>query len=619
MKSLFYVIFLFVGLLGCQKEPFASSQTKLSFNFQCNEIVITKQLSSTQERAVRDINIYLFNKSTGNVTKEYITNTTNLSLTLVKGEYDVYVIANCGYNLGSKTKTEIENLKFSISNELDLEDGSVLIMTAQETVYVNGDTYLSVILKRLVARVDVNISTEFDFTLNSVSVMNAPNGCYGMINNVSTNGFNYEPLHSSSFSFYMFENLAGENLSIKNERQKNKDTAPLSATYLHIIGSSEGKKVEYSIYLGENNSTDFNVSRNKNYSYSINLKGINEFDSRVNIASMQLSPFNESYYLGDIASSTLKLSCTDNRANKYWIAYEREEGDGTLSMDDTIVSWGVFYPFMDYGVNEKSTALKYIQNSVSKVKIRATVKDTNGFTFSDILSTNFIKNVRPPVVISVETVTESKGGSYAILVLNATAGSGVYDAEIKYEILSGDGKLMLFDQEMKSNQYMNCPLGRIPLKFFPSIPTNAKAKFTIRLKDGQEVSHESHFTVKKILVDGFAEGYRAGGKITYYVDGVENGTLPLNSCEYLELKCTYFYRHMTYPYQVQHESEQAFEYETTRPNYKLTSQFEYFGSNEEDGSFTCYCHGYTYMFRTMQVEFSVKNPNQFFNFRFYYD
>ena len=62
-----------------------------------------------------------------------------------------------------------------------------------------------------------------------------------------------------SGTFYVPENLQGVHASITDQKDKNPANAPAGATYLFIQGTTYGRQVAYYIYLGGNNTGDFNI------------------------------------------------------------------------------------------------------------------------------------------------------------------------------------------------------------------------------------------------------------------------------------------------------------------------------------------------------------------------
>jgi len=87
---------------------------------------------------------------------------------------------------------------------------------------------------------------------------------------------------SVNTTFYMFENRRGVNSSIAAQNQKIKANAPDSATYVVINGEGSGFKATWKVYLGADNTANFNMKRNCSYTYNITLKR-NDTDSRVTV------------------------------------------------------------------------------------------------------------------------------------------------------------------------------------------------------------------------------------------------------------------------------------------------------------------------------------------------
>ncbi len=79
---------------------------------------------------------------------------------------------------------------------------------------------------------------------------------------------------------YLFENPQGTVSSITDQRDKT-PTTPAYASYLMIRATRGSRILDYRIYLGENNTTDFNVGRNTSHTLDITISGDNEVDTRV--------------------------------------------------------------------------------------------------------------------------------------------------------------------------------------------------------------------------------------------------------------------------------------------------------------------------------------------------
>lgn len=104
----------------------------------------------------------------------------------------------------------------------------------------------------------------------------------------------------------MFENRAGVNTTITQQKDKIKANAPDSATYVVIYGKATGYKfLSWEIYLGATTTTNFNIKRNCNYTYNITLKPTTT-DTRVTYKKTAL-PGQEAIFIGMVASLHLIL------------------------------------------------------------------------------------------------------------------------------------------------------------------------------------------------------------------------------------------------------------------------------------------------------------------------
>ena len=163
-------------------------------------------------------------------------------------------------------------------------------------------------MKRLVAKIDFTFDIQITaagekFTPSRVSLRSAasctrflehtlPTGTTGLYPDAasSDNFINYPAVSVSgtgsfTYTWYVPENLRGVVSSIKSPSEKGPENAPAGSTFIEIGGDyqrgSALTDVTYTIYLGENASTDFNVVRNYHYTVSSTIKGLNSRDLRV--------------------------------------------------------------------------------------------------------------------------------------------------------------------------------------------------------------------------------------------------------------------------------------------------------------------------------------------------
>ena len=197
------------------------------------------------------------------------------------------------------------------------------ISEAQNFSDVKGSTMpIEISLKRLLAKVQMNISVAISgssnaaFTLNSVIVNNMPkkvipynsldaNGRtkwavqtndnksdYLVVDNVHNYGFGEQTIF-----FYVPEHILGNVGTVTDQKNKptlvtNKTTA-YKPIYVAINGelsavgaNSANYDATYNIYLGENNKDNFDLTRNKCYVNNITIEGTNSDDARVDIEAL---------------------------------------------------------------------------------------------------------------------------------------------------------------------------------------------------------------------------------------------------------------------------------------------------------------------------------------------
>ena len=279
---------------------------------------------ATDEEAIRDINLYLFGRSNGQ-SLHFYSRSALVRFECLPGEYDLYVAANLGADLGERSVQQLRTYTIKWQEEY-----ATLPMSAVTTVAIAPDkgtvTLPTLSVRRTVAKIAYNIRVADkvpDLELYSVQLFSIPvrTGLFAAAASASTSekDFTDAPLvelpdaarRSCSGVQYLFENPQGTVPSITDQRDKNADNAPSCASYLMIRATRGSRILDYRIYLGENNTTDFNVGRNTSHTLDITISGDNEVDTRVlgytlsvtddfesnRIGSYCVLPFNASLYV----------------------------------------------------------------------------------------------------------------------------------------------------------------------------------------------------------------------------------------------------------------------------------------------------------------------------------
>ena len=293
---------------------------------------------ATDEEAIRDINLYLFGRSNGQ-SLHFYSRSALVRFECLPGEYDLYVAANLGADLGERSAQQL--LDCTIGRQ---EEYATLSMSAVMTVAIAPDkenntvTLPPLSVRRTVAKIAYNIRVADkvpDLELRSVRLCSVP-GRTTLFTPASTpstseKDFTEAPLvelpdaarRSCSGVQYLFENPQGTVSSITDQRDKNADNAPACASYLMIRATRGSRILDYRIYLGENNTTDFNVGRNTAHTLDITISGDNEVDTRVHGYTLSVTDDFESNRIGDYCVLPFNASL--------YVNIERAESEPTLT------------------------------------------------------------------------------------------------------------------------------------------------------------------------------------------------------------------------------------------------------------------------------------------------
>ncbi len=241
----------------------------------------------------------------------------SVALYETSGDTKIYFVANVGSDRFQKfsagdssvdsdvTLGSFEASTLAFASEAAVSADGVLPMIGSykgSSVIASG----TVQMKRLVAKISFSFSIDVPgtekFTPSRVSLRSAasctrfsapavPTGTTGLYPDAasSDNFINYPAVSVSgtgsfTYTWYVPENLRGVVAGLEPS-EKGSENAPAGSTFIEIGGDyqrgSALTDVTYTIYLGENASTDFNVVRNYHYTVSSTIKGLNSRDLRV--------------------------------------------------------------------------------------------------------------------------------------------------------------------------------------------------------------------------------------------------------------------------------------------------------------------------------------------------
>ncbi len=280
---------------------------------------------SVDEDQINDLHVLVYN-SDGELTgKSYATfsgTTYAISVLARSGTgCKIYAIANTasstlfdGAVAGSETKLKAMITNLATWSTLNNTSGMVYLPMSGSTTadIAAGSTSLQggITVKRLAAKVTLNVGivAGSGVSISGYRIYGVPARSYYVAHPLSTedqtidsqsiraedaslpansgdwinSGFvSLSNVTSFSTSFYMYENRAGVNTQITAQNQKVNSNVPDSAAYVMIYGKATGyRSLSWRIYLGANNTSNFNIKRNNQYTCTITLKP-NDSDTRI--------------------------------------------------------------------------------------------------------------------------------------------------------------------------------------------------------------------------------------------------------------------------------------------------------------------------------------------------
>ena len=314
----------------------------LTLRFEPEEMQQTATRAA-DENAIRDLNVWACGTGIGRDVHLYIPDgKTAAALTLIPDSYCFYAAANAGRDLGEMTEAALQTLAVSFSVEPGT--GEALPMAASTEMQVSGSASVTLSLRRLVSKLSLSLGVapalQGTLTLESVQLLSVPDRCLYFADNrpgdpASLTDYPMQNVSGTSFSriYYLPENMAGVNSSVASERQKDKAHAPSGASWLRIKGRHNDRPVTYSVYLGANNTTDFNVERNTLQHLNITLSGSEPTDLRVSRFSLALGTAAASYLPLDKVSVPLTFTAENQAGNSFTLRCALTQGRGRVLLD----------------------------------------------------------------------------------------------------------------------------------------------------------------------------------------------------------------------------------------------------------------------------------------------
>ena len=494
---------------------------------------VTRALSPEDERQVRDLNIYLFHKTT-DIRKHLFSDdgAGQITATLIRGDYDVFVIANAGGDTGELTREEAERFSLGVPGESGLTAAGGLPMSARLSVSVSGTAVIPVSLVRCTAKVTLSLrvdeQTAGEIALQSVRVGHAPGTVALFSDNRAAESaltdYAKRSVTGNAFSgtFYIPENLQGVNASITDQRDKSAANAPAAATCLDIRAVAEGREIAYRIYPGANNTTDFNLERNHHYVIDATIRGADAIDTRVSTVDLTFGAIKNPCNVGETVTSSVTVKCTNSPNRQIYLAAQIVEGGGALTVNGSAWPPGAAMPFCK-GNETRTVPVTLVPSRSGLIRIRFTVSDDAGYiTYLEL--TTYCQQSYPVTTVFSENSWSKTAHTPLTFSVKANQQNNTSGFTIRYELLQGAGDMYYGGIKLSDGQSLtsgaNDPATGLtfPFSFTPTVIGTVSFRLTFTGANGQASVVEKTYTgigpYKIDITPDFAKIQPAGTTVT---------------------------------------------------------------------------------------------------------
>lgn len=301
-----------------------------------------------------------------------------------------------------------------------------------------------------------------------------------------------------SGTFYVPENLQGVHASITDQKDKNPANAPAGATYLFIQGTTYGRQVAYYIYLGGNNTGDFNIRRNRQYIVQATISGINTIDTRVSTVDLTFGSIANPCNVGETVTSSVTVQCTNSPNRQIYLAAQIVEGGGTLTVNGSAWTPGAAMPFCK-GNETRTVPVTLVPSRSGLIRIRFTVSDDAGYiTYLEL--TTYCQQSYPVTTVFSENSWSKTAHTPLTFSVKANQQNNTSGFTIRYELLQGAGDMYYGGIKLSDGQSLtsgsNTPSTgtNFPFDFTPTSIGTLSFRLTFTGMNGQTSVVEKTYT-----------------------------------------------------------------------------------------------------------------------------
>ncbi len=305
MKTRIWLLLSLLALGSCiyDDEPECCRPSKIAVEMDIRPAPLANAMRTSDDTSIRDVNLCLYDEEGAVVLHRFLTSS-RLRFDCFPGRYRLRLAANLGRDVGAAPDT------VSLAGT---ERYEVLPMTYEGDVTITASAQGVVALPpievtRAVAKVSCAIAVQpEDMELLSAQLVCVPRAASlfegsAPPSDAAEDYIDGEVLplggRAAEVEYYLLPNLQGENSAIADQRQKNAANAPAHASYLRLRALRGDRVLTYSVYLGENNTSNFDVGANRHYRLQISVLGDKDIDIRMSAYTVRVWDDFDDYAYG---------------------------------------------------------------------------------------------------------------------------------------------------------------------------------------------------------------------------------------------------------------------------------------------------------------------------------
>lgn len=280
-----------VAISGCHKHEMKSCPpetageiSRVCFRLNTPAEEGTKGSVPGSDTTIKDINIFAYSK--GMLEGEiYVNDSESAEMEMTAGKtYTFYVLVNTGDIDAPEKESDMQTYRYSLGSLQDFTDRGIPMSAVKTAGIKKAEEQVELLLSRLIARINLRLDTRAlpGFRVTSARLVNSPadvtpfisaSMATSVMSGDSATDEDLKLLNSGkTASFHMLENCQGVLLPSNNDQwEKIPENIPDGkeklCTYVEVSAELDGSvglegPVTYRFYLGQDETSDFNVFRN---------------------------------------------------------------------------------------------------------------------------------------------------------------------------------------------------------------------------------------------------------------------------------------------------------------------------------------------------------------------